>query len=379
MRGTLRHLELQINSQLVPLSHQGEYTSSCSAVITICTLQIRYAGRIFGGGDFGRCSIGALSSGVVMNVPLSAWLILLGGVLLMLAVDLFLHKKAHVISMKEAAIWSTIWISLGLAVGVVIWVIYGGEYGAQYMSGYVIEKSLAIDNVFVWGVIFTYFGVERQYQHRVLFLGILGALVFRAIFIALGVVAIKQASWVLYIFGAFLIYSGYKMIKGADEKLDPTETKVYRAFKRLVPMSNEFKGEKFFTIENGKRVATPLLAVLVIIEFMDIVFAVDSIPAVFAVTEEPFIVFSSNALAILGLRAMYFLLADLMHRFIYLNQGLSIVLVWVGVKMIVSHAFFKIPTLLSLGVVVLVITTSIVLSLRATRNSKEVPDHGVES
>jgi tellurite resistance protein TerC len=311
-----------------------------------------------------------------VNVPLSAWFILMAGVLIMLAVDLLLHKKAHVISVKEAAIWSTIWVSLGIAVGIVIWIVYGGEYGAQYLSGYVIEKSLAIDNVFIWGVIFTYFNVPRQYQHRVLFLGIIGALVFRAIFIALGVVAIKQASWVLYIFGAFLIYSGYKMLKGADETLDPTDTKVYRLFNRFVPMTNEFKGEKFFTIENGKRLATPLLAVLVIIEFMDIVFAVDSIPAVFAVTEEPFLVFSSNALAILGLRAMYFLLADLMHRFIYLNQGLSIVLVWVGIKMIVSHAFFKIPTLLSLGVVVLVITISILLSLRATKGEKEKSDNG---
>lgn len=294
----------------------------------------------------------------------------------MLAVDLLLHKKAHIISVKEAAIWSAIWISLGIAVGIVIWIVYGGEYGAQYLSGYVIEKSLAIDNVFIWGVIFTYFNVPRQYQHRVLFLGILGALVFRAIFIALGVVAIKQASWVLYIFGAFLIYSGYKMIKGTDETLDPTDTKIYRLFKRFVPMTNESKGEKFFTIENGKRLATPLLAVLVIIEFIDIVFAVDSIPAVFAVTEEPFLVFSSNALAILGLRAMYFLLADLMHRFIYLNQGLSIVLVWVGIKMIISHAFYKIPTLLSLGVVVLVITTSILLSLRATKGEREAANNG---
>ena len=306
-----------------------------------------------------------------MNVPLWAWAALLGAVLLMLLVDLVLHRDAHVIKVKEAAIWSAIWVAIGLAVGGVIWWAYGQEFGLQYLAGYVIEKSLAVDNVFVWAVIFTYFAVPAKYQHRVLFFGVLGALVFRAIFIAAGSALIASAAWVLYIFGAFLIITGVRMLMQRNEHIDPSKSKTLKLFRRFIPTSDEYDGQKFFTRRNGVRMATPLLAVLVVVEVTDIIFAVDSIPAVFAVTQEPFLVFSSNALAILGLRAMYFLLADLMHRFIYLKLGLSFVLVWVGIKMIVSHGFFKIPTALSLGVVIAIIAVSVIASLMATKGKPE--------
>ena len=225
-----------------------------------------------------------------------------------------------------------------------IWWAYGSEFGLQYFAGYVIEKSLAVDNVFVWAVIFSYFAVPREYQHRVLFYGVIGALVFRAIFIAAGSVLIASFAWILYVFGAFLILTGIKMLRQRDEHIDPSKSQTLRLFRRFVPTTDEYDGQRFLTRRNGILMATPLLAVLVIVEVTDIIFAVDSIPAIFAVTQEPFLVFASNALAILGLRAMYFLLADLMHRFIYLKLGLSLVLVWVGVKMIVSHGIVKIPT-----------------------------------
>jgi tellurite resistance protein TerC len=302
-----------------------------------------------------------------LDVSLWVWLALLAGILAMLSVDLFMHRDAHVIGVKEAAVWSLIWVCVAVLVGGLIWWAYGMEFGLQYFAGYVIEKSLAIDNVFVWAMIFSYFAVPRQYQHRVLFYGVLGALVFRAIFIAAGSVLIASFAWILYVFGAFLILTGIRMLVQRNEHIDPSKSKTLRLFRRIVPTSDEYDGQKFLTRRNGMLVATPLLAVLVLVEVTDIIFAVDSIPAIFAVTQEPFLVFASNALAILGLRAMYFLLADLMHRFIYLKLGLSLVLVWVGVKMIVSHAVFKIPTALSLGIVIVIIATSVAASLWASR------------
>ncbi len=302
-----------------------------------------------------------------MVVDLWVWLVLLGIVLAMLAVDLFMHKDAHVISVKEAAVWSAIWVSVATIVGGLIWWYFGSEFGMQYFAGYLIEKSLAVDNVFVWAMIFSYFAVPREYQHRVLFYGVLGALVFRAIFIAAGAVLIASYAWVLYIFGAFLILTGIKMMKQRNEHFDVSNSKTLKLFRRLVRTTDEYEGQKFFTRKNGILFATPLLAVLVLVEVTDIIFAVDSIPAIFAITQEPFLVFASNALAILGLRAMYFLLADLMHRFIYLKIGLSLVLVFVGIKMIVGHAFFKIPTAISLGVVVALIAVSVIASLVSTR------------
>ena len=305
-----------------------------------------------------------------MDVALWVWGALIAGILAMLAVDLFMHRDAHVIGVKEAAVWSLIWVAVAVAVGGAIWWAYGTEFGLQYFAGYVIEKSLAIDNVFVWAMIFSYFAVPRQYQHRVLFYGVVGALVFRAIFIAAGSVLIASFAWVLYIFGAFLILTGIRMLIQRNEHIDPSKSKTLKLFRRFVPTTDEYEGQKFLTRRNGVLMATPLLAVLVLVEVTDIIFAVDSIPAIFAVTQEPFLVFASNALAILGLRAMYFLLADLIHRFVYLKLGLSLVLVWVGIKMIVSHAVFKIPTGISLGIVIAIIAVSIGASLWVSRGKQ---------
>lgn len=299
-----------------------------------------------------------------MNVSTYAWIALLGFVSAMLILDLFLHRGHQEIKFKEAAIWSSIWVACGLAVGGVIWFFSGSDYGLQYLSGYVIEKSLAIDNVFVWGLLFSALAVPTRFQHRVLFFGVLGALVMRGIMIVMGAALIKEAAWTLYIFGAFLIYTGFKMFINRGEEFDLDSSKVYQFLKRKLRMTSEYEGEKFVVRRNGLRYFTPLFLVLVMVEFMDLVFAVDSIPAIFAVTEEPFIVFASNALAILGLRSMYFLIANLMEKFVYLKEGLSVILVWVGAKMIISHAFFKIPTSLSLAVIVVVMAIAITASFK---------------
>ena len=221
--------------------------------------------------------------------------------------------------------------------------------------------------MFVWAIIFSYFAVPRQYQHRVLFYGVVGALLMRGAMIWAGSAAIKEYIWILYIFGAFLIFTGVTMMRHRNSHFDPSTSRVVRLFRRTVPMTDEYEGQKFLTRRNGALVATPLLLVLILVETTDLVFAVDSIPAIFAVTQEPFLVFTANAFAILGLRAMYFLLADLMHRFVYLKLGLGLVLVWVGIKLVLQVDLWKMPTWLSLGVVATIITVAIVASLRATR------------
>ena len=299
-----------------------------------------------------------------MNVTTSAWIALFVFVAAMLILDLFLHRGHQEIKFKEAAIWSSIWVVCGIAVGGVIWFFSGSDFALQYYSGYVIEKSLAVDNVFVWGLLFSALAVPTRFQHRVLFFGVLGALVMRGIMILMGAALIKEAAWTLYIFGAFLIYTGFKMFINRGEEFDLDGSRFYQLLKRKLRMTSDFHGEKFVVRINGLRYFTPLFLVLVMVEFMDLVFAIDSIPAIFAVTEEPYIVFASNALAILGLRSMYFLIANLMDKFVYLKEGLSVILVWVGIKMIVSHALFKIPTLISLSVIVVVMTVAIVASFR---------------
>ena len=299
-----------------------------------------------------------------MNVSLTTWSVLLAFVFAMLLLDLFLHRSHHEIKFKEAAIWSSIWVACGLGVGGVIWLQYGSEFGLQYLSGYVIEKSLAIDNVFVWGLLFAAFAVPKKYQHRVLFLGVVGALAMRSVMIIGGSALIKEFAWILYIFGAFLIFTGLKMFKQRNEHFNLEKSKFYGWLRRKLRVTESIEDESFTVVRNGIRYFTPLFLVLIMVEFMDLVFAVDSIPAIFAVTEEPFLVFASNALAILGLRSMYFLIADLMDKFRYLKEGLSVILVWVGIKMIVSHAFFKIPTWVSLVVITGVIAVSIIASFR---------------
>ena len=305
-----------------------------------------------------------------MNTPLWVWLAVLAFIVVMLAIDLIAHRKAHIIGVKEAAAWSAVWIAFGVGFGVIVWSVWGAEFGQQYFAGYLIEKSLAVDNVFVWAIIFAHFAVPPQFQHRVLFLGVLGALVFRGIFIAGGAVLIQNFSWILYIFAAFLLYTGFRMIRQRDEHLNPDQSRVLRAFRRLVPMTDTFHGQRLLVRKGGLIMATPLLAVLVLVETTDVVFAVDSIPAIFAVTDEVFLVFTANAFAILGLRAMYFLLADLVHRFVYLKIGLALILIWVGVKMLLKIDVYYIPTPISLAVIASVLAVSVALSLRATRGQE---------
>ncbi len=306
-----------------------------------------------------------------MDVPVTIWLAVLGVIVVMLAIDLFAHRDAHVITAREAAIWSAVWVAMGIGFGLIILATSGAEFAGQYYAGYLIEKSLAVDNVFVWAIIFSYFAVPAQFQHRVLFLGVVGALIMRGLFIWAGSAAIKEYLWILYIFGAFLVFTGVMMMRHRNTHFDPASSGVVRLFRRYIPMTEEYEGQKFLTRRNGALMATPLLLVLVLVEFTDIVFAVDSIPAIFAVTQETFLVFTANAFAILGLRAMYFLLADLMHRFVYLKLGLGLVLVWVGIKLVLQVDLYKMPTWLSLGVVASIITVAIVASLRATRGPSE--------
>lgn len=302
-----------------------------------------------------------------MHVPLWSWLAVIGFILAMLAVDLFAHRRAHVIKVREAAAWSALWTALGVGFGLLVWRFYGPEFGQQYFAGYLIEKSLAVDNVFIWAIIFTYFVVPREYQHRVLFFGVLGALVFRGIFIAAGSAIIASAGWVLYLFAAFLLITGIRMILHRNSHLEPEKSRILALFRSRVPMTDKFHGQRFLIRKNGVILATPLLAVLVLVEATDIVFAVDSIPAIFAVTDEVFLVFTANAFAILGLRAMYFLLADLIHRFVYLKIGLALVLVWVGIKMFLKIDIYYIPTTISLAVIATILGVSIGASLWATR------------
>jgi tellurite resistance protein TerC len=290
-------------------------------------------------------------------------------VLIMLALDLgVLNRKAHVISLKEAGIWTAVWIALSLAFGAVIWGLLGPTAGVQFLTGYLIEKSLSVDNIFVFVLIFSYFSVPPLYQHRVLFWGVLGALIMRAIMIGAGVALIHRFEWIVYVFGAFLIYSGIRMARqNHDEEIDPNANPVIRLFRRMMPVTSEYHGEKFTIIQQGKRFATPLLLVLIMIETTDLIFAVDSIPAILAISQDPFIVYTSNIFAILGLRSMYFLLASVIDKFRYLKVGLSIILVYVGAKMLATAVGFHIDPFVSLGIISAILTISVVASLWKNR------------
>jgi tellurite resistance protein TerC len=299
------------------------------------------------------------------DVPFWVWIVLLVAITIMLVVDLLLvHRTPHEISIKEAGIESAVWISIGLAFTGVMWWWQGGQAGGEYLAGYLIEKSLSVDNVFVWAVIFSYFGVPRKYQFRVLFWGIFGALVLRAIFIFAGVALLERFSWVLYIFGAFLLFTAWRIYKHDEAEVHPEKNPVLKLIQRVIPSTPELDGQKLFTRRNGRLLATPLFAVLILVETTDVVFAVDSIPAILAVSREEFIVFSSNAFAILGLRALYFLLAGMQGRFRYLNAGLGVILAFVGVKMLIAEVYHM-PTWISLTVITIVLTITIWASLRA--------------
>ena len=290
-------------------------------------------------------------------------------VLALLALDLgVFHRKAHSVSIKEATTWSVIWVSLAMIFNLGIYFTWGEEKALEFFTGYVIEKSLSVDNLFVFLMIFQYFSTPAEYQHRVLFWGILGALVLRAIFIAAGSALLTQFHWMIYVFGAFLVFTGIKMFLQGDEKLEPNRNPVVRLFERWVPMTREYHGQRFMIRTNGQTRATLLLLVLIVIETTDVIFAVDSIPAIFAVTQDSFIVYTSNVFAILGLRALYFMLAGVMQMFVYLKFGLSLVLCFVGAKMLLSD-IYKIPIGASLAVIGTVLLLSIVASWWSQRKS----------
>ena len=304
---------------------------------------------------------------VSIDVPIWVWAVLIAVIVVLLLIDLLIvHRTPHVISFREAAIESAIWVALGLGFVLVVLWWQGGQASAEYLAGYLIEKSLSVDNVFVWAVLFTYFAVPPQYQFRVLFWGVFGALVMRAIFSFAGVALLDRFDWLRFVFGAFLIYTGLKLARHSGTEVHPENNPVLRLVKKVMPTTNRYHGPKFFVREGGKRVATPMFTVLVLIEMTDVVFALDSVPAILAVSREPFIVFSANAFAILGLRALYFLLGGMAGRFRYLNVGLGVILGFVGVKMFIAE-WYHLPVWLSLVVIAIVLTVSIWLSVRADR------------
>lgn len=294
-------------------------------------------------------------------------------VLAMLALDLgVFHRQAHEVKVKEALIWSAVWIALAMLFNAGIYFWRGSEVALEFFTGYLIEKSLSVDNIFVFILIFSYFSVPALYQHKVLFWGILGALLMRAILIAVGATLIAKFHWIIYVFGGFLIITGVKMALQKSTGIHPEKNPLVRLFKRFMPVTNEYHGEKFFIKENGRRFATPLFIVLLMVEFTDLVFAVDSIPAIFAITKDPFIVYTSNVFAILGLRSLYFALAGVMGYFHYLKIGLALVLVFVGAKMMVVD-IYKIPIGLSLSVVGGILLLSVLASLIWPRRSENIP------
>lgn len=308
-----------------------------------------------------------------MDTPIWLWIGFNVFVLAMLALDLgVFHRKSHAVSGREALTWSLVWISLSLVFNAVIYFNWdvmapnstytNREAALAFFTGYLIEKSLSVDNIFVFILIFSFFAVPAAYQHRVLFWGILGALIMRGTLIAVGAALLHEFHWIIYIFGAFLIFTGIRMSWHHEENVQPDKNPVVKFFRRFMPVTETFEGDQFFVRRAGKLFATPLFLILLVVESTDLIFAVDSIPAIFAVTQDPFIVYTSNVFAILGLRALYFLLANVMDKFRYLKFGLSAVLVFIGVKMVIVD-FYKIPIGISLGVVAGILTLSILASL----------------
>jgi len=297
-----------------------------------------------------------------MEYPIWAWAAFTVGVIFMLLLDLqVFHREAHEVRAREAAAWSLVWIAAGVLFGLFVWWERGGQAGLEYFTAYLIEKSLSLDNVFVWMVVFGYFALAPRYQHRVLFWGVVGAIVMRGLFIAAGVSLLKAFHWVVYVFGAILVVTGLRLAFKGEEEVLPEHNPILRVVRRFIPMTETYEGQAFFVRRAGRLMATPMLAVLVVVETTDIMFAVDSVPAVLAITREPFIVWTSNVAAILGLRALYFLISGVLRQFRYLHYGLAVVLIYVGGKMAASE-FYKIPTLISLGVIAVIVGTAIVLS-----------------
>jgi tellurite resistance protein TerC len=291
-------------------------------------------------------------------------------ILLMLALDLgVFHRKSHTVSFREAFTWTGIWVTLACAFGSWLWLREGSTAGVEFFTGYLIELSLSADNVFVFALIFSFFAVPKEYQHKVLFWGVLSALVLRLAMIWGGAALIENFSWVIYVFGAFLVYTGVKMIVKKDAEEHPERNPIVKWFTRLVPSTKEWHGDRFFTRIDGRLLATPLLVVLVCVEISDVIFAVDSIPAIFAVTRDPFIVFTSNVFAIMGLRSLYFVLAGAIEKFHYLHLGLGLVLSFVGVKMLLAHSgLLIIPTPVALGTVAGILLFAVVASILRTKH-----------
>jgi len=299
-----------------------------------------------------------------MDTPIIFWILFNAFVLLMLALDLgVFHRKTHEVSVKEALTWTLVWVCLALIFNAIIFYWRGRQQALEFFTGYLIEKALSVDNIFVFIMIFTYFQIPSKYQHKVLFWGILGALIMRVIFIFAGVALIEKFHFTIYIFGALLIYTGYKMFYHNNAKIEPDKNPLIRFFKKFMPITPDLQEDNFFVKLNGKRFATPLFLVLILIETTDLIFAVDSIPAILAITQDQFIVYTSNVFAILGLRSLYFALSGVVHRFWLLSFGLAIVLVFVGIKMLLID-LYKIPIELSLIFIAAIITGSIVLSLK---------------
>ncbi len=306
---------------------------------------------------------------VDLDVSTAWWVALAVIIVVMLAIDLYRHRDDHEPTPREAAIESSIWVSIGLAFSAVVFFGFGDLGGAafgEYISGYLIEKSLSVDNVFVWSILFSTMSIPLKYQHRVLFWGIFGALALRLVFILVGSELIERFAWILVFFGLFLIWSGVKLVRHREDEGENTSTMGLGLLKRVMPVSDELDGHNFFTMKNGVRTATPLFAALVVVELTDVVFAFDSVPAVLAVSNEPFIVFASNAFALLGLRAMYFLLANARERFHYLNHALGGILVFVGIKMVLS-IWFHLNTFLSLGIILGMLVLAVIFSERKAR------------
>jgi len=297
------------------------------------------------------------------------WIAFATIVLVMLALDLgVFHRKAHVVRLREALVWSALWITLSLLFNLWIYAQLGPQAALDFFTAYLIEKSLSIDNIFVFLLIFSYFQVPPQFQHRVLFWGIVAALLMRALFIGAGLALIAKFDWILYVFGAFLVYTGIKMAVRREGEIHPERNPVLRLFRRFYPVTNEYHEASFLVRMDGRYAATPLLVVLLVVETTDVIFAVDSIPAVLAITVDPFIVYTSNVFAILGLRALYFALAGIMELFHYLHYGLSAILIFVGVKMIVAHVY-EVPTVLALAFIALTMVISIVASMMYPRSA----------
>ncbi len=302
----------------------------------------------------------------------SVWIGFSAIVIILMALDLgVFNRKSHVLSFKEAASWSAGWVSLALLFGLFLLHREGTQHALEYYTGYIIELSLSVDNLFVFILVFQYFSVPAELQPRVLKWGIIGAIVMRFIMILLGALLLEQFEWVIYVFGAIVIFTGIKMLKAGETRIEPEKNPVVRLTQRILPFTTSYHGQSFFTRHRGKLVATPLLLVLIIIETTDLVFAVDSIPAIFAVTRDPFIVYSSNVFAILGLRSLFFILAGMLDKFEYLKPGVAAILIFVGIKMVLAK-WVHLPITLSLGIILLTLTGAVLLSIRKTRRAAAI-------